>query len=279
MTIRWIGTPNHTPGRGGQAVDHITLHIMAGTLAGTDAHFANPASQVSATYGIGADGTIHQYVSENDTAWADANGLSNQTGISIEHQGGLSSIPCTRQCMDASAELCADIARRYGWGKLVHNGISGNVYLHREIPGSTHATCPDLAPNGLDVNYVINKANEILNGTTKEENMPLTNNDINAIKHAVWEYVWENDKDRTNMYNFVRAKLPKMIRDIAEEVWEQKVNGTRAMDRLTGIDAAANAVRNKERSAGLNAMLDDKTIDAIADRIIAKLGKPRHAER
>lgn len=43
---------------------------MAGTLAGAGAWFANPASQVSAHYGIGLDGRMHQYVQLDDTAWA-----------------------------------------------------------------------------------------------------------------------------------------------------------------------------------------------------------------
>lgn len=163
MKTTWKGSPNYTAGRGGHTIDHITLHIMAGYLAGTDATFANPAVQTSAHYGIGADGTIHQYVDEKNTAWSDGNALSNATGISIEHEGGIPQAKCTRACMDASAQLCADIARRYGWKKLEHiNSDKGNIYLHREVYGSTHTTCPDLAPNGLDVNYVIKKANEIL---------------------------------------------------------------------------------------------------------------------
>lgn len=163
----WVGTPNYEPGRRGQRIDHITLHIMAGFLTGTDATFANPDVKTSATYGIGRDGTIHQYVGESDTAWADADWLSNATGISIEHEGGLPQAPCTRACMDASAALCADIARRMGWQRLWHDGLNGNIYLHREIPGTTHTTCPDLAPNGLDWQYVVDRANQILQGNGK----------------------------------------------------------------------------------------------------------------
>ena len=46
---------------------------MDGTLAGTDSWFANPASQVSAHYGVALSGDFHRYVSRFDTAWA--NGL------------------------------------------------------------------------------------------------------------------------------------------------------------------------------------------------------------
>ena len=87
--IIWVGSPNHYNGRGGYHVTHITLHIMAGYLAGTDSVFANPASQASAHYGIGADGTIHQYVTEADGSYSDANYESNNSCISIEHEGGI----------------------------------------------------------------------------------------------------------------------------------------------------------------------------------------------
>ena len=36
MSITWIGSPNHYAGRRGYRVTRITLHIMAGWLAGTD---------------------------------------------------------------------------------------------------------------------------------------------------------------------------------------------------------------------------------------------------
>ena len=165
-SVKWIGSPNHYNGRNGYAVTHITLHIMVGYLSGTDSTFQNAATQASAHYGIGADGTIHQYVSEADGSYSDANFKSNNSTISIEHEGGMTNgAVCTQACMDASARLCADIARRYGWTRLWHDGLSGNIWLHREIPGTDHATCPDLAPNGLDVNYVIDKANKLLGGS------------------------------------------------------------------------------------------------------------------
>lgn len=176
--ITWIGSPNHYSGRNGYTVTHITLHIMVGRLAGTDSVFLNTGSQASAHYGIGADGTIHQYVSEGDGSYSDANFISNNSTVSIEHEGGMTGIPCTQACMDASARLCADIARRYGWTHLWHDGLNGNVWLHREVPGTDHYGCPDKAINGLDVDYVIKKANQLLQG---DNDMALTDEDIMKI--------------------------------------------------------------------------------------------------
>ena len=187
--ITWVGSPNHYNGRNGYTVTHITLHIMVGHLAGTDSVFNSPGSQASAHYGIGADGTIHQYVSESDGSYSDANYASNNSTISIEHEGGLAGVPCTQACMDASARLCADIARRHGWTRLWHDGLNGNIWLHREVPGTDHYGCPDRTVNGLNVDYVIDKANELLNNTTTNTT---TNNEEENIMQCIIQPNGEN---------------------------------------------------------------------------------------
>ena len=47
--IIWKGSPNHYNGRQGHKIDRITLHIMAGYLAGTDSLFAKASAQASST--------------------------------------------------------------------------------------------------------------------------------------------------------------------------------------------------------------------------------------
>ena len=165
----WVGSPNHSSSRSGQTVQYITLHIMAGYLAGTDSTFQRSNAKASSTYGVGGDGTIHQYVDESQAAWADGSMASNNKSISIEHQGGISSAANTDQCVQASARLCADIARRYGWSKLEHGK---NVFLHREIYPYTHPACPDKAPNPLRWEEIISQANNILNtGSAQTESV------------------------------------------------------------------------------------------------------------
>lgn len=234
--IIWKGSPNHYTGRQGYGVTHITLHIMVGYLAGTDATFANSDSQASAHYGIGSTGEIHQYVSERDGSYSDANYMSNCSTISIEHEGGMSDgAVCTQACIDASARLCADIARRYGWKKLWHDGLKGNVWLHREIPGTDHATCPDLAPNGLPYQQVIDKANNLLEG----QEMALTDEDIMKI----WTHKLPNG-------SCVRDCLSPAIQDIfamhdtglTNGGWLHKLpNGRPARDIIS--DATSDVIR------------------------------------
>ena len=108
MNIEQVPSPNHWAGRFGHKVSPIVDHIMAGTLVGTDAWFRNTASQVSAHFGVGKDGSVHQYVQLADAAWSQggydrphtdfyANGQvvawwkagqnGNLGAVSIEHEG------------------------------------------------------------------------------------------------------------------------------------------------------------------------------------------------
>lgn len=275
--ITWIGSPNHYNGRNGHSVTHITLHIMAGYLTGTDSVFANPASQASAHYGIGADGTIHQYVSETDGSYSDANYISNNSTISIEHEGGIPQAPCTQACINASARLCADIAQRYGLGKLWHDGTKGNVWLHREISGTDHATCPDLAPNGLPYQQIIDKANAILDGKTtnqkgKENMAEMLFNNTDTGKVYYWniltgvKYIGVPDqleilKAAGVPMHETSSKGPWMTR--AQEITDN------TLTRITAtINAQAAAIKALSESMGAN---PDTVAQVVQDAVKAKL--------
>ena len=66
---KWIGSPNFTKGRYIYKPEYIVIHIMQGTLIGTNSWFNNPSSNVSAHSGIGSKGEVHDYVRSADTAW------------------------------------------------------------------------------------------------------------------------------------------------------------------------------------------------------------------
>ena len=69
MEIIQKATTNFWAGRKGYGPIAFVIHIMEGSLSGTDAWFANPASQVSSHFGIGKAGEVHQYVKIEDSAW------------------------------------------------------------------------------------------------------------------------------------------------------------------------------------------------------------------
>ena len=65
-----MGSPNYHRGRPAGAPTALVVHTMGGSLAGCDAWFGQSISQVSAHYGVGLGGELHQYVRLNDVAWA-----------------------------------------------------------------------------------------------------------------------------------------------------------------------------------------------------------------
>lgn len=113
MDIIWKGAHenNYMEGRDGEKIDKIIIHWTSGTLGGTDAWFNNPDSGVSAHYGIGGK-IIHQYVKEEDTAFAAGNWEANKTSVNIEHEGS-PTIPIDFETYKTSAQVIREIASRY----------------------------------------------------------------------------------------------------------------------------------------------------------------------
>lgn len=124
MNIIQKKSSNFWVGRKGYRPEAIVIHIMDGTLAGTDSWFANPSSQVSAHYGIGKSGEVHQYVQEQDSAWhagrVDApvwkfirpNVNPNLYTVGIEHEGKPDDV-WTVEMKQASANLIKEICERW----------------------------------------------------------------------------------------------------------------------------------------------------------------------
>lgn len=112
VAIKWVGSPNYGQGRFGNNIEFLVVHWIVGTLASADAVFANPNTDVSAHYAVG-NGEIHQYVKESNTAWHAGNQTANRKSIGIEHQGA-PTMPITDATYNTSADLIADICRRYG---------------------------------------------------------------------------------------------------------------------------------------------------------------------
>lgn len=156
MNIITKPTPNYTTGRSGnRKPELIVIHVMDGTLKGTDSWFAAVTSQVSSHYGIGLDGEIHQYVKEADTAWHAGRvknpsfslykeGVNpNAYTIGIEHEGKANTewTPAMKQ---ASAALIREICTR--WGIPVdREHIIGHYQIFSDKPN-----CPALNKGIID---------------------------------------------------------------------------------------------------------------------------------
>ena len=158
----WIGSPNYNNGSAPARPkkDWIVLHWFGSdaSLAGNDSHFQNPGkivngrgTEASSQYGVGADGTIHQYVLEKDYAHTNGHTEANARSITIEHEGGPNK-PITQKTIDASIKLVADIAKRNGIAKLVW---LQNIFPHNHFVATQ-------CPGNLDVSAIVTGANKLL---------------------------------------------------------------------------------------------------------------------
>lgn len=169
--ITWIGSPHHSRGRGGYRPRAIVIHVMQSSLACVDEFFNNrhpaPDLPVSAHYGIGSDGRIHQYVAESDAAWhagrvsaATWSGIvagvnPNRYTIGLEHEG-VSGEPWSEAMYQSSAWLIAQIANR--WSIPIG---ADSVIRHADIYAVKHF-CPG---TGVDLPTLIELArSELLSG-------------------------------------------------------------------------------------------------------------------
>ena len=163
----WMGAHprNFHAGRNGRRPEAIVIHVMDGSLAGTDAWFDNPGSRVSAHYGIGKDGQVHQYVRESDAAFHVGTvdrpiwpGIRREQGkvinpnlytIGIEHEGrGASLALWPGKMRAASLALAADIARR--WSIPIDE-------LHIIPHSAIRRSKPDCPGKGIDLDAYISE--------------------------------------------------------------------------------------------------------------------------
>lgn len=169
--VRLMGK-HYTPGRGGQKIQHVTIHHMA-MVGGIDECVRvwedRPAS---AHYCVGPDGEIGQAVWDRDTAWSNANQLSNQRSITIEHSnsaGAAQDWPISEATLEEGAHLVAAICVYYRLGRPVSGK---NVRFHNVESGGI-TSCPyHLRPGGKYHDRYMRRAQHWYDEMTKPKVAP-----------------------------------------------------------------------------------------------------------
>lgn len=155
---------NYTKGRSGRNIEAITIHHMAGRLTAEQCGriFQKKGRYGSSHYGIGYDGSIANYVDEEDTAWTNSNWDSNCKSITIEISDNDNSWYVNDITLNAVIKLVADIAKRRGLGTLVPGK---NLTWHSMF---TSTDCPgDYLRSKMQ--YIADEANKINNESTSNE--------------------------------------------------------------------------------------------------------------
>lgn len=169
---------NYTKGRSGRNIEAITIHHMAGRLTAKQCGriFQAKGRYGSSHYGVGYDGSIANYVDEEDTAWTNSNWDSNCKSITIEISDNDNSWYVNDITLNAVIKLVADIAKRRGLGTLIPGK---NLTWHSMF---TNTTCPgDYLRSKMQ--YIADEANKI--------NDESTSNEVNVFyKVRTQKHVW-----------------------------------------------------------------------------------------
>ena len=156
--IKWIGSDeDFFPDRDGYPIKFIVDHISQGSLKSMDNWFNTDGPDVSAHYGVGRNGEIHQYVEDKDGAWS--NGYvsnmndgtypitnpmliefgdvsPNLLSISIEHEG-MSGEPLTEEQYQSTLWLHKQLIAKYGI-----EANADHIIGHYRIDPETRSGCP-----------------------------------------------------------------------------------------------------------------------------------------
>ena len=211
MEIIWKGSPNFTKGRAGNKPLAVVLHIMQGTLTGTDAWFKNPISDAASHFGIGKKGQVHQYVLEENAAWCngivdrptwkkyDGKTNPNLTTLSIEHEGNKDDV-WTDEMKNASAQLVYELCTKWNI-PLNRDNVIGHYQIRASKPD-----CP--AKNKKIIDEIIKLAQDLNN----EEEIDMTK----ELKKVYVRIVGEDPGDKMNEGE--EKKLAKSVESLESTI-------------------------------------------------------------
>jgi len=162
LVDKTILTSHKYNGRGGNKIEKIVVHHMAGVMSIEQCGRVFKSREASAHYGIGSDGRIGQYVREENTAWACGSRYWNQRTVSIEvsnSTGASGGWKVSDKALEACIKLVADIASRNGIKQISFTGnTAGNLIQHRYV-ASTACPGPYLAKK---FPYIASEANKLM---------------------------------------------------------------------------------------------------------------------
>lgn len=204
---------NYTKGRSGRSIEAITIHHMAGRLTAKQCGgiFQAKGRYGSSHYGVGYDGSIANYVDEEDTAWTNSNWDSNCKSVTIEISDNDNSWYVNDITLNAVIKLVADIAKRRNLGILVPGK---NLTWHSMF---TSTTCPgDYLRSKMQ--YIADEANKINNPD------PIKEKTTEELAQEVIAGKYGNGEDRKNALGDRYAEVQARVNEILAPVPEPSVD-------------------------------------------------------
>ena len=238
---------NYTAGRQ-DSIHGVVIHHTAGTSAsGAWGWFQNPNSNASAHYVV-CGSEIILCVPEEYTAWSVGDWAGNSCTISIEivnsSTGG--DWPVSSESLKTAEKLVAEIAKRYGWGKVKFgpDSVYPTLSAHRDwsstyCPGDyLYARMNEIADKANEINYPSKKADLVWTKFDKVETYITTRTthlyDFNHTHAENIVAIKEFAKDTAiDIYGKVENKTIGMTFLLTEYSFTKKITNGFKFDALT----------------------------------------------
>lgn len=158
----------HWNNRQGNKVDKIVIHHAASVISVEQLGQVFSSRNSSATYGIGSDGRVGQYVSEQYRPWTTSSWAIDKRAITIEvsnsETGG--EWPVSDKVLQVLIELVTDICKRNGIKKCSYTGTKNGVLQMHKWYANTACPGPYL---GGKFNYISEEVNKLLKADNGKE--------------------------------------------------------------------------------------------------------------
>lgn len=214
---------------GQQSVRGVVVHIMAGTLEGSQAWFNNATAQASSHFGTGKDGELRQWVDTVDRAWAQSAG--NRDWLSVENEG-VGGDTLTDAQITANARVLAWAHKTYDVPLKLAASPSDRGLGYHAMGGAAwggHTSCP--GPKIVaQLPAIVARAKQLVANTQETPVADLTDAQIQRIALAVWLYMNQEQGETSDAYAYLR-NTKKVVDAIAADV--TRVGGQVAEQRTT----------------------------------------------
>ena len=208
----------HWNDRQGNKVDKIVIHHAASVISVEQLGQVFSSRNSSATYGIGSDGRVGQYVPEQYRPWTTSSWTIDKRAITIEvsnsETGGEWKV--SDKVLEVLIKLVADICRRNGIKKCSYTGTKNGVLQMHKWYANTACPGPYLGSKFPYISEEVNKLLKVEN--EKEEKMALKNGLQTITFQGATLKVFKgyDDFKQLHMLSAVGKDATKAVQDISK---------------------------------------------------------------
>ena len=208
----------HWNSRQGNKVDKIVIHHAASVISVEQLGQVFSTRNSSATYGIGSDGRVGQYVPEQYRPWTTSSWTIDKRAITIEvsnsETGGEWKV--SDKVLEVLIKLVADICRRNGIKKCSYTGTKNGVLQMHKWYANTACPGPYLGSKFPYISEEVNKLLKVEN--EKEEKMALKNGLQTITFQGATLKVFKgyDDFKQLHMLSAVGKDATKAVQDISK---------------------------------------------------------------